>query len=97
MARKAKRVQLKDLAAATKASVQAAVGKELLQNIKPGNLAGIMLNEHQLATLGREPIDLAKEIAKSVSERTGISVTPGIQKLPEAVFVGYLVPRNGRR
>jgi hypothetical protein len=96
MADKPKRVQLKDLAAATKASVQAAVGKELLQSLKPGVLTGLLLDNEQLATLERTPIELAREIAKGVNTASGIRVTPGVQKLPEAVLVGYLVPRISR-
>ena len=96
MAGKPKRVQLKDLATATKLSVQAAVGKELLQNITPGLLTGLVLNNEQLAALQRTPIDLAKEIAKGVNATTGLHVTPGVQKAPDAVLVGYLIPRITR-
>lgn len=94
---KPKTVQLKDLAAATRSSVQAAVGKDLLQSIKPGLLTGLVLNHEQLATLARTPIDLAKEIARGVHAATGLQVTPGIQKTDDAVLVGYLVPRVGRK
>jgi hypothetical protein len=97
MAAKPKKVQLKDLAIATKSSVQAAVGKEVLQNIKPGILTGLVLNDQQLAALNRTPIDLAREIAKDVSTTTGLKVTPGIQKASGAVLVGYLVPRIVRK
>ena len=94
---KPKTVQLKDLAAATKSSVQAAVGKDLLQSIKPGLLTGLVLNSEQLAALDRTPTDLAKEIAKGVKAATGLQVTPGVQKAADAVLVGYLVPRAGRK
>lgn len=101
MARKPKRVQIKDLAAVTKSSVQAAVGKTLLQktllqDAKPGILTGLLLNEKQLAALDRTPIEIAKEIAKGVGATSGVRVTPGVQKLPDAVFVGYLVPKIAR-
>lgn len=97
MAGKPKRVQLKDLAAATRSSVQAAVGKELLQSIKPGVLTGLVLKGEQLAVLERSATELAKEIARGVSTSSGIKVTPGVQQLPEeAVLVGYMIPRNGR-
>lgn len=96
MAGKPKRLQLKDLATATKASVQAAVGKELLQSIKPGLLTGLVLNDQQLAALGRTPKEIAKEIAKGVSANTGLRLTPGVQQAPDAVLVGYLVPRTVR-
>lgn len=97
MAGKAKSVQLKDLAAATRSSVQAAVGKDLLQSIKPGLLTGLVLTEEQLATLDRTAIALAREITKGVNAATGLQVTPGIQRAPDAVLVGYLVPRSGRK
>ena len=90
-------MQLKDLATATKSSVQAAVGKDLLQTIKPGLLTGLVLNDEQLATLNRTPIELAREIAKSVNATTGLQVTPGVQRAPDAVLVGYLVPRIARK
>lgn len=97
MAGKPKSVKLRDLAAATQSSVEAAVGKELLQQVKPGLLTGLVLNDQQLAALDRTPIELAREIARNVNATTGIQVTPGVQRAPDAVLVGYLVPRNVRR
>jgi hypothetical protein len=97
MAEKPKRLQLKDLAAATKSSVRAAVGKELLQSIKPGLLTGLVLNDKQLAALNRTPIDLAREIVKGVNASTRLRVAPGVQEVPDAVLVEYLVPRIVRQ
>lgn len=96
MAGKPKSVQLKDLAAATRSSVQAAVGKDLLATIKPGLLTGLVLTDEQLATLDRTAISLAREITRGVAAATGAAVTPGVQKAPDATLVGYLVPRKER-
>jgi len=60
-------------------------------------LTGLVLTEEQLATLQRTAITLAREIARGVSTASGVTVTPGVQKAPGAVLVGYLVPRSSGR
>lgn len=94
MPAKPKQVKLKNLAAATKASVQAALGKELIRTLGPGGItAGILLRDTELAATEAKPLDLAKSIAKQVRVESGIKVTPQVTKLPGGILVGYILPR----
>ena len=93
MATKTKNVKLKSLAAATTASVQAALGKQLGKSVKGGLLAGFVLQEAEAARLSAKPLDVAKDIAKQVRAQSGISVTPQVTSIPGGILMGYALPR----
>lgn len=84
------RVKLKNLAAATTASVKAALGRPAI--IKPGTLAGFLIRDAQLAALGKTPQVLAKEIVAGIRTSSGFKLTPKVQKFPGGALVGYLPP-----
>jgi hypothetical protein len=90
---KTKTVKLKNLASATSASVQAAVGKQLGKSLKGGITAGIVLNDAEVARLAAKPMDLAKDITKQVRAQSGISVTPQVTTIPGGLIMGYQLPR----
>jgi hypothetical protein len=93
MAARSKTVKLKSLAAATKASVQAALGKETTRALSSGGTtAGRYLRDAELAGLTTTPANLAKAIAKQVRAESGFSVTPQVTKVPGGAIVGYLIP-----
>jgi hypothetical protein len=83
-------IKIKNLAAATTASVKAALGKEIPK--KPGTLAGFILKDRELAKLDVSAASHAKTVAKDVSLASGIKLTPGTQRIPGGVLVGYRVP-----
>lgn len=89
-----KKLKLKNLAAATKSSVQAALGKQATRALRPGGItAGILLKDTEIAGLTATPAEIAKTIAKQVRTESGISVTSQVTKIPGGVLVGYLLPR----
>lgn len=93
---KKKPIKLKNLGVATTASVRAALGKGIPN--MPGTLAGFIVTDETLATLGKTPAALAAEVAKGISVASGIKVKPGIIKVPGGgTLVGYLPPPILRR
>lgn len=91
----AKTLKQTDLRSATLTSVRAVLGKAVPP--RPGILAGYWLDDAKLKRLGREPEDLASEIARQVSAKSGIKVTPGIVGGKGGVLVGYVQPRLTKR
>jgi len=85
-----KKVKLKNLAAATAASVKAALGRPIAK--RPGTLAGFILRDAEFERLGKSPAALAKEVATGVRLSSGIRVTAGIARVPGGILVGYQVP-----
>lgn len=93
MPAKTKTVKLKNLASATTASVQAAIGKQLGKSLKGGITAGVVLNDAEIEQLAAKPMDLAKDIARQVRAQSGISVTPQVATVPGGILMGYQLPR----
>ncbi len=91
-----KSVKLKNLAAATKASVAAALGRAVPR--RPGTLAGFIVRDAELAKLGVSAKTLAGEVAKDVSVTSGIKVVaaPPV-RVPGGILVGYRVPTLMKR
>ena len=90
-----KTIKLKDLRAATAASVNAVLGKTFIR--PPGVLAGFLTDEAALNRLGTTASKLAKDVAGQVSRTSGIRVTPAIKAGPGGILVGYIQPRLFKR
>ena len=88
---KPKKLALKDLQAATMASVRAVLGKGFPP--KPGVLAGFWLPDRSVDDIERKPEDIAADIAKDVSRLSGVRVRPGVVRGGGGVLVGYIQPR----
>jgi hypothetical protein len=86
-----KSVKLKDLQAATAASIKAVLGKKFVG--RTGVLAGILIDPEQIQSLTTNPTTLAKELAAGVSAASGIKVKPAIQIGKGGILVGYVQPK----
>jgi hypothetical protein len=86
------KIKRKNLAAATAASVRAALGKPIAK--EPGTLAGFIIREPELEALGKSAPQLAKEISRGVTAASGIRVTAATARIPGGggILVGYRVP-----
>lgn len=87
----ARTVRLKDLNAATAASIKAVTGK---LPKKPGIIAGFFLADAAVARLSQSPAALAKEVAAGASKASGIKLKAVVQKLPGGgILCGYIQPK----
>ena len=87
----ARSVKLKDLRAATEASVKAVLGGRFVT--RPGVLVGLWIDRTSINKLDVSAGTLAKNLAKQVSVISGIKVTPGIRPGKGGVLVGFIPPR----
>jgi hypothetical protein len=92
MASKKSGLKRMDLAAATKASVQAALKKAAIAMPKPGTLAGFYLDEAALGRSGVAAEALAKSITAEISAATGIRLRSGVVLQQGGVLIGYAPP-----
>lgn len=83
-------VKLKDLKAATEASVRAVLGKKVTGR---GVLVGLWLDKAAINELGVSANALARDVSKQVSAISGIRVTPGIKPGRGGVLVGFIPPK----
>lgn len=77
------------LAAATQASIKALLGRP--RTADRGSLAGFWLDKKKIPA-GREPLDIATEIASSTSIAVGQKLQPGVMQTARGILVGYLRP-----
>lgn len=83
-----KRLSNANLRTATLASVKAAIGK-----LPDGGIInGFVLDDTALAKLGVSANALAKSVAASTSQATGLKLKPLVIKRPGTILVGYLPP-----
>lgn len=83
-----KRLAATDLRTATLASVKAAIGK-----IPGGGIInGFVLDEGALEKLGVSANALAKNVATSASQATGLRLSPVVIKRPGTIIAGFLPP-----
>lgn len=80
-----------DLAKIAAASVTARLGKQ--PSSGPGILTGMIVRPDAIAALGKTPATLAAEIAKDVSTKTGLKLTPKFVAGDGGILVGFLPPK----
>lgn len=89
-----KSIRVKDLRAATEASIKAVLGKAPLR--RPGILTGIWLDKSSISRLDTSPARLAKDIASSTARLSGIRLTPIVRPVKGGVLVGFIPPKIQR-
>ena len=89
--RKAASLKVADIGTATAASVKAILGRA--KPVKPGIIAGIVLDPRSVETLRLAPQALATKIAGRTSKAIGIKLKPAVVRGPGGILVGYIQPR----
>lgn len=88
--RKKNTVDVAELAAATTASVRAALAKA---QVKPprrvGTMVGGVVDSKSLGT--KDPTAIAKEVAKGVSASTGIKTKARVMRTDAGIWIGYII------
>ena len=87
-------VKVKDLRAATVASVRAVLGKKFVGG---GVLVGLMIDKTAIDKLDVSATQLAKDLTKQASLASGIKLTPGVKPGKGGILVGFLPPKIARR
>jgi hypothetical protein len=90
----ARSVKTMSLAAATNASVKAALRKASITLPKGGGTTvGFVLESATLEARNVNPLDLAKEIASGVSAATGVRVKPTFAQVNGGIIMGFVPPQ----